>query len=318
VLIADSSGNLFGTTYQGGQYNYGTVFELVPSSGAYYLQTLASFDGYHGAHPIGGVVEDATGNLYGTTSNGGTGFDPESGASGYGTVFMVAQGGGSPGNLATFDGYTMGGNPQAGLVMDGSGNLFGTTWWGGTGGSGTIFEVQPAGSVFTTLATFNGSNGANPYGALLDIGGNLYGTTSGTVFELPAGSGTVVTLNTFTGANGATPYTALVMDTRGNLFGMTSSGGSYGDGTVFLVNTLANAVVGISYNQTIQASGGTGALTFTITSGYLLPPGLTLSASGVISGTPTTAGSFSLNITVTDALGDSAQWTYALTISATI
>src|SRR5207249_2399162 len=142
--------------------------------------------------------------------------------------------------LASFN-LNNGSNPDGGLVLDSSGNLFGTTSSGGPGGSGTVFEVAAGSGAFTTVASFSGINGSNPdAGLILDSSGNLYGTTFqggahdfGTVYEVAAGSGAITTLASFTAPEGALPYGGLVRDSSGNLYGTTYSGGASGYGTVF-------------------------------------------------------------------------------------
>ena len=157
TLLVDSSGNLFGTTSNGGLYGWGTVFELVKGSGA--ITTLASFNAINGSSPLGGLVEDASGNLFGTTNTGGS--SPASD----GTVFEVRKGSGTITTLANFNG-TNGQVPVAGLVLDTQGDLFGTALYGGPGyadantGYGTVFEVRKDSGAITTLAAFNGTNGA--------------------------------------------------------------------------------------------------------------------------------------------------------------
>ena len=220
----------------------------VPS---YILTDLASFNGTNGEEPIGGLLMDRSGNLYGTTWMGG--------ASGDGTVFEVAQGSGTITTLASFNGAN-GANPYATLIMDGNGNLYGTTGYGGEGGynHGTVFELAQGSGTITTLASFNATNGANPVaGVIMDGNGNLYGTTfgaaggaypvnHGTVFELAKGSGTITTLASFSSSN---PAAGLIMDSSGNLYGTTGAfaTGDSGDGTVFelakgsdIITTLAS------------------------------------------------------------------------------
>ncbi len=230
-LVRDPRGNLFGTTQSGGANGDGTVFELAAGSGT--ITTLASFNGANGAGPSAGVVRDPQGNLFGTTGFGGAKND--------GTVFELAAGSGTITTLASFNGAN-GAFPQAGLVRDPQGNLFGTTAVGGASNQGTVFELAAGSGTITTLASFNIANGAYPTGGLVrDPRGNLFGTTEsgganglGTVFELAAGSGTITTLATFDGANGAAPLAGLVRDPQGNLFGTTfGGGGASNQGTVF-------------------------------------------------------------------------------------
>jgi uncharacterized repeat protein (TIGR03803 family) len=232
TLLMDGSGNLYGTAANGGASGVGTVFELVHGSGT--LTTLATFNGANGANPHSSLILDASGNLYGTTAAGGSAND--------GTVFELASGSGTITTLASFTG-TNGANPEAGLVMDASGNLYGTTTNAGASNDGTVFEVAAGSGAITALASFNGANGANPMGVLiLDGSGNLHGTTAnggassdGTVFEVVAGSGAITALASFTGSNGAHPQAGLVMDGSGNLYGTAADGGASNQGTVFEV-----------------------------------------------------------------------------------
>ena len=253
ALIADASGNLFGTTYIGGTSNLGTVFEIPKTGGGYgSLLVLATFTGTaNGANPLSGLTADASGNLFGTTSSGG--------ASGAGTVFEIAKTGGTFGALsviATFTGSANGAAPHGGLTTDASGNLFGTTANGGANGLGTVFEIAKTGSTFgtlTTLAYFDSTHGSHPYGALaVDAAGNLLGTTNsgggsglGTVFEIARTGATYAaptTVATFTGtSNGSGPNSGLAADASGNLFGTTFSGGTAGLGTVFEIAKTGGA-----------------------------------------------------------------------------
>ena len=224
----DSSGNLYGTTIEGGSRD-GTVFELAKGSGT--ITTLASFNGTNGEYPEAGLVMDSSGNLYGTTYGGGALND--------GTVFELVHGSGTITTLASFNGDRRC-NPFGGLVMDSSGNLYGTTC-GRRCGDGTVFELAQGSGKITTLASFNGTDGANPKAALImDSSGNLYGTTTGggasgdgTVFELANGSGTITTLASFNGTDGALPIAGLIMDSSGNLYGTATGGGTSDNGTVF-------------------------------------------------------------------------------------
>jgi uncharacterized repeat protein (TIGR03803 family) len=239
-LVLDGQGNLFGTTGAGGADFCGTVFELAHGSST--VTTLYSFTGVtDGAWPLAGLVLDGQGNLFGTTFVGGAG-DYGSSDYGYGTVFELAHGSSTVTTLYSFTGETDGASPQAGLVLDRQGNLFGTTCAGGAGGYGTVFELAHGSSTVTTLHSFTGTEGVGVFASrlVLDEQGNLFGTTEyggasdhGTVFELSA-SGTFTTLHSFTGeTDGFDPCAGLVLDGQGNLFGTTYFGGASDCGTVF-------------------------------------------------------------------------------------
>jgi uncharacterized repeat protein (TIGR03803 family) len=230
TLIMDASGNLLGTTEYGGASNAGTVFRMTPSGKEKELYTFTG--GGDGARPMGGVIMDAGGNLYGTTFAGG--------AQNLGTVFKLTPHGKKK-ILHSFDGDTY--NPDAPLVMDADGNLYGTTTFGGTADNGAVFKVTPKGQETILYSFKSDSDGYFPEGGLiLDANGNLYGTTSyggasggGTVFKLtPDGQKTIIF--SFTGgSDGSTPLAGLFMDDAGNLYGTTSDGGDNAQGVVFKV-----------------------------------------------------------------------------------
>ncbi|HEV2441309.1 MAG TPA: choice-of-anchor tandem repeat GloVer-containing protein [Steroidobacteraceae bacterium] len=250
-LIMNSSGDLFGTTDSGGSIGGGTVFELAPNGGGSYSESiLYSFTGgSDGAHPDGALIIDSSGDLYGTTVSGGSGGD--------GTVFKLAPNGGgySESILYRFAGGSDGAHPDGALIMDSSGDLYGTTPSGGSGSSGTVFRLAPNGGGYSESILYSfagGSDGVNPSGDLfMDGAGNLYDTTAGggngnsssvgdgTVFKLaPNGSGgyTESILYSFTGGtDGTLPDAGLIMDGAGNLYG-TTEGGNGSDGNVFEIN----------------------------------------------------------------------------------
>ena len=177
---------------------------------------------------------DAEGNLYGTTTAGGT-FDK-------GTVFVLSPGG-QERVLHSFIKLKDGTSPYAGLVMDAKGNLYGTTATGGKNGDGTVFVVSPRGKE-KILHSFGPGDGTTPYGGLImDAAGNLYGTTFGSGFEggtvfVLSSSGKENILYRFLGkADGKHPAAGLVMDTAGNLYGATQQGGAYSSGTVFALSS---------------------------------------------------------------------------------
>ncbi len=187
-LLRDKAGNFYGTTQFGGTGGgFGTVFKL-DAKGK--LTLMHSFSGTpDGVNPLAGLLRDAAGNLYGTTEYGGAN-------GGYGTVFKLTAKG-KPTLLHSFAGMPDGENPYSRLIRDAAGNFYGTTFYGGTSGYGTVFKLDTA-SKLTILHSFNYSpDGAHPIaGLIMDKAGNLYGTTSaggdlscgfsgcGTVFKL--------------------------------------------------------------------------------------------------------------------------------------
>jgi uncharacterized repeat protein (TIGR03803 family) len=246
-LLIDSVGNLYGTTPNGGSggcpdYGCGTVFELIPNkTGGWSEKTLHSFTnaGGDGANPSSNLIFDAHGNLYGTTFNGGV--------NQYGTAFELSptkSGQWKETILHTFTGTgSDGGNPIPGLIFDPAANLYGTAWQGGRGRYGTVFELSPAGDgawTVTVLQSFwnAGYGGSEPVsGLIMDSSGNLFGTTFygsghfGNVFQLSPSGGIWVEKVLDTVAGGLEG--ALIFDERGNLYGVTVSGGAYSDGSVF-------------------------------------------------------------------------------------
>jgi uncharacterized repeat protein (TIGR03803 family) len=181
-VVMDANGNLYGTTRFGGAYGQGTIYELAAGSGT--ITTLFSFNTTNGGQPdTGGLYIDAKGNLFGTTVYGG--------ASNLGTVYELAAGSSTITTIASFNG-TNGSLPRGTLTFDAQGRLYGTTASGGTGGDGTVFEIDPGIGTINTLFSFSGANGSTPFaGVTLDSQGNIYGTTVdggpgnwGTVFEL--------------------------------------------------------------------------------------------------------------------------------------
>jgi uncharacterized repeat protein (TIGR03803 family) len=233
-LLFDQTGNIYGTTSSGG-----VVFELTPSGKGFTEDVLYTFTGGNdGSEPQSGVISDAAGNLYGTATAGG--------AFGFGTVFELTGAGPSrtEQTLYSFQDVADGGSPSGGLIMDASGNLFGSTSSGGAGGGGTVFELIRSGGSFTfnLLFSFTGSGG--PAANLtMDAAGNIYGTTTndgafgqGSVFKLTpsAGGYTLTSLHDFTGGtDGGRPFSNVIFDAAGNLYGTALQGGADGAGVVF-------------------------------------------------------------------------------------
>ena len=253
TLIEGTDGNLYGTTEQGGTVDRGTVFQLSQAeTGAYtVLTSLHTFSAEDGYNPYAGLIQATDGNLYGTTTWGGSGgagsggtvFELSSDESGAYTVFTV---------LHSFIGsYAQPGTgyrPFGGLIQASDGNLYGTNAYGGEFNFGAVFELSPdesgAYTVFTVLHAFTGGDGGSaPDAKLMQASdGNLYGAADNTVFELSPdenGAFTVFTvLYVFTGPDGQWrdgrwPKGGLIQASDGNLYGMTEYGGDGIGGTAF-------------------------------------------------------------------------------------
>ena len=259
-LTMDSASNLYGTTYIGGtgcsQYpGCGTVYKVTPSGVETVLYRFSG--GTDGAFPLAAPILDSAGNLYGTTAQGGDLTCALGQGLGCGTVWKLD----TSGNLTVlycFTGGTDGGFPEAALLSDSNGNLFGVAGVGGDlscnggYGCGVVFEIDSSGN-FTVLHSFIGgsADGMAPLAALLrDTRGNLYGTTAsggdqacggsglgcGVVFKLdPFGKETI--LHAFTGGttDGEEPLSPLIPDGKGNLYGTTLYGGVANGGVLFEV-----------------------------------------------------------------------------------
>jgi uncharacterized repeat protein (TIGR03803 family) len=300
-LVFDAAGNLYGTTANGGLYNNGTVFKLTRTSSAPWMeQILYSFSGgSDGADPGNGLTFDASGNIYGTTFQGGI----ESGV-----VFELspASSGWSFSVLHTFTYGTDGGYPEGTMIFDSEGNLYGTASSGGDAscpvgvdGCGVVFRFTPTASgwSYDVIHTFTGPDGDIPTGQMaFDASGNLYGLTGvggdlhgcdgsgcGAVYEMSprAGGGwTFSVLHAFLasdsgyeGMGGLVPY-GLVRDASGNLYGATYYGGKDSNGVVFRLSPSAGR-----YQETVLHFfvGGT--------AGTNPEAGLTLDGAGNLFGT---------------------------------
>lgn len=249
-LIFDGAGNLYGTTAYYGSYA-GVAFELTPgANGTWTEKPLHEFLLDDGTVPMAPLIFDASGNLYGTTFVGGS-----EAVNSDGVVFELMHnedGTWTEKALFTFSyAGSSGDGPMAGLILDAAGNLYGTTYWGGSGcfiGCGVVFKVTPNLDGSWTESVVheftNGEDGGFPAADLIfDGAGNLYGTTSsggtygnGVVFRLTSksdGTWTESILHAFNGADGASPSGGLIFDTAGNLYGATGAGGRSGYGVVF-------------------------------------------------------------------------------------
>ena len=248
-LICDSSGKLDGTTFSGGTGNMGVVFMLNTAGQETVLYTFTG--GADGARPSGPLIRDSAGNFYGTAASGGIG--------NAGVVYMLDVTGHET-VLYSFTGGADGLAPDLGVVRHSAGNLYGTTYAGGTGKAGVVFMLNAAGQE-TVLHSFAGDDGKNPQGVIRDSVGNLFGTTSGggrrksgVVYKLDT-SGKLRVLYQFTGgADGDYPDSGVVRDSLGNFYGTTAGGGTGKVGVVYMVDTGGNETVLHSFNWTDGAA----------------------------------------------------------------
>lgn len=244
-LVMDGAGNLYGVTNLGGNSpicgtdGCGTVFKVTPSGEESVLHTFQA--GSDGAEPLAGLVRDSNGNLYGTASDGGNA--PSCENAGCGVVYEIAPDG-TETILYTFQGYpTDGEAPEGTLILDSSGNIYGTTEAGGSAGYGTVFKLAPNGAETVLYSFKSGNDGGLPSaGVIMDHALNLYGTTwtggnvskgrSGTVFEVTA-KGQEKILYAFDGHHGRHPQASLLLGAHGKLYGTTAEGGKGNNGVVF-------------------------------------------------------------------------------------
>jgi len=219
-LIRDAEGNLYGTTSRGGISYWGMAFKLDPRGKE---SVLYNFLGGYGELPASGLIRDAKGSFYGTTSQGGF--------YNRGTAFKLDM----RGHETVLYSFT-GAGPSGGLVLDAAGNLYGMA-------NGTVFKLNKAAKI-RVLHTFSGPpDGQDPLGGVVrDAKGNLYGTTYmggvyndyGTVFKIDktgktGKTGKETVLHSFSGADGSMPQATVILDAAGNLYGVTSSGGTSGN-----------------------------------------------------------------------------------------
>ena len=266
-LVQASDGNLYGSTFSGTSYRYGTIFRMATNGD---LTTLYTFTGgSDGGHCMSRLVQASDGNLYGTTAFYNT----------LGTVFRITTNGVlTP--LYYFDGNINGGFPQGGLVQASDGNLYGTTevggvpnWYALTGG--TVFRITTNGTLTSLYAFTGGPDGGNPLANLVQASdGNLYGTTFyggntnlnngwgyGTLFSITT-NGVFTSLYAFTGAgDGGNPVGGLVQASDGKLYGTTEYGGTNGYGAIF------SLLVSVPLNT--QLNGRTMVLTWSNPAFYL-------------------------------------------------
>ena len=277
-LFIDSNGDLLGATTSGGANGIGTTYEIVKTGGGFASTPTFLADIPIGLNTLVGVPNlsaDASGDLFGLMFSGG--------ANTLGTVVEFPAGGGPSTVLANFTGGANGANPGGKVLVDASGDLFGTTASGGAHGAGTVFEIKNNGGVYLgtpiTLTSF--SSGITPSGSgnlVEDAAGNLFGTTTSSVFEVVktvSGYSSPVTLVSFPVG---TEIGNLNIDSKGDIFGTTISGGANDDGTVFEIKKTGG----------VYASAPTTLVSFSLADGKLTlgrTKSLTLDANGDVFGT---------------------------------
>jgi uncharacterized repeat protein (TIGR03803 family) len=302
-LILDKQGNLYGTTSKGGANSIhfyigdGTVFKLSPDGTETTLYNFGAYK-FDGAQPGAGLVMDAGGNFYGTTFWGGINL--------YGTVFRL-----SPDGVETIlhnfaNDSTDGGLPAASLILDSSGNLYGTTSSGGSGGGGTVFEITAEGS-YSILHNFDFDgaqrDGIGPLTSLtLDSQGNLYGTTyrggaydnnqdGGTVFKLNPGSNgswNETILYNFGQQTGSCqePWSNVVFDAKGNLYGTTIYGGNWAGGCAYELSPAGKLTILHAFGKGDDAAYPSGSIVFSKGSLYGAASGGAYAEGAVFKFTP--------------------------------
>jgi uncharacterized repeat protein (TIGR03803 family) len=238
--LPQSHTEFWGLTSAGGQYNTGVIFKTDGSGNNQTVQQ--SFIQIAGANPVyNNLIQASDGKLYGMT--------PAGGVNNLGVIYQY-----NPGNnnyLKKFDfGGANGEVPIGSLMQATDGILYGMTSSGGTNGAGVIFQFDPANSTFTKKIDFDGTNGGQPEGSLMQASdGMLYGMTTGggvngygVIFQYNPITNTYINKFEFDGAtNGQTPYEgALIQASDGMLFGMTSQGGTYNDGVIFQFDPTSN------------------------------------------------------------------------------
>jgi uncharacterized repeat protein (TIGR03803 family) len=278
LLFIASNGDLLGATVTGGANAIGTTYEIVKTGGAFASTPTFLADIPVGLNTLLGVPNlsaDTSGDLFGLAITGG--------ANHLGTVVEFPAGGGAPTTLSNFTGGANGANPGGKLLVDASGDLFGTTLSGGANGAGTVFEIKNTGGVYAstpiTLTSFGSGITASGSGNLVeDAAGNLFGTTTSSVFEV------VKTLSGYSAPVSLVPFPVgteignLIIDSKGDIFGTTISGGANDDGTVFEIKKTGG----------VYASVPTTLVSFSLADGKLTlgrTKSLILDANGDLFGT---------------------------------
>jgi uncharacterized repeat protein (TIGR03803 family) len=335
-VVQGTDGSFYGTTVSGGPSDKGTIFKVTPAGA---LTTLYSFTGGDAEpccdpwYPQAGLVQGTDGNLYGTTSGGGTRDESTGFFADEGTIFTIEPAGALTMTMLYSFVWSDGGEPYAGLIQGTDGDFYGTTAWGGASSKGTIFKITPAGAL-TTLYSFAGSDGRHPQAGLVQgTDGSFFGTTGGgglsdkgTIFKITS-AGALTTLHSFVGSDGSNPYAGLIQGTDGNFYGTTTRGGPLGGGVVFrLTPGPSPTVAGVS-----PANGPVSGGTIVKVSGMGFQPGATVSFGAAASADVTyvsattidavtpvhAAGEVAVTVTNPDLLAGSLPSAYTYTCSWT-
>lgn len=325
--------NFYGANWEGGNTagcfnSCGTVFQLSPkSSGGWNETLLYSFDPVNvsdGSNPLGGLVRDKGGNLYGTTYNGGGSTNCDNGC---GTVFKLtlSSNGWAETVLYRFTGGIDGGYPYSTLAMDQDGNLYGTAYAGGSMGLGTIYQLSPGPGgnwTQTTLHSFtNSPDGSHPEGpVIIDKTGHLCGTTSqggaygyGSVYQLSrlVSGWSLRVLHSFNGNDGAFPaWVAVAVDQAGNLYGTSEAGGINDTGTVW---ELIYSPTKQTYSEKVLHSFGP---QHGVDGNYPWA-GVTINSDGILYGTTSQGGTNNWGTIFALALTNNGGWKESVLYSFT-
>jgi len=280
-LVLDAAGNIYGTTFFGSLVLSGALFELINTGNGWTEKTLHIFGNrYDGANPVGSLIFDGSGNLYGATLGGGI--------NGQGTVFEFSPTGNGEWKETQLHDFSIqdGQYPSAGVTFDAAGNFYGTTEYGGLvcNTCGVVFELTPTAdgkwedaTLYSFQPYFRGDGQQPTSGVVLDAAGNVYGTTTngglpvsgcdflgcGTVYELSSTGGSwkeTVIYNAGNGREGFDLINGLTFDAAGNLYGTTSGGigGTYGCGTVFKLSPTSGGSWSESLFFAFNSSDGCG------------------------------------------------------------
>jgi uncharacterized repeat protein (TIGR03803 family) len=259
-LLLGNDGALYGITNAGGPFGYGVTYRYDVAMGTF--STIYAFSASGAGSPYGNLIQDSNGTLYGTSLfTDGTTFP--------GGVYRMNADGSGFATLHVFNGAD-GATLAGALVLASDGFLYGVTQEGGTSNNGTVFRIRPDGTGFESVHSFNGVDGRDPFGGMIQgADGFLYGTTrgggssgNGTVFQIDPATGELTTLHQFNGADGDRPFATLIQTSDGALYGTTLGGGATGSGTIFrVVKTAAPTLPLVScssgFNGTAISAGRT-------------------------------------------------------------